>query len=120
MSMACSESHQSQLVVEWVNGIGVVWQLEYFLSLRKNERFLNKEAHQNWKPWLCCPLWHNKYPEGLVGFHLLQNPINEIKGRKSIKILFPPVNKKSIYRIPALKAAWDTQSKLRQFFSNCF
>jgi len=84
-------------VVEWVNGIGVVWQLEYFLSSRKNERFLNKEAHQNWKPWLCCPLWDNKYPGGFVGFHLLQNPITEIKGRESIKIVFSPVNRKSIY-----------------------
>lgn len=57
-----------------MNGTGVVWQLEHFLSLRKNERFLNKESYQNWKPWLCCPLWHNKYPGGLVGFHLLENP----------------------------------------------
>ena len=67
MSIACSESlwlckdilticrpsDSVQLVVEWVNGTaGVAWQLEHFLSSRKNERFLNKEWHQKRKPWL--------------------------------------------------------------------
>ena len=100
-------SHQSPLVVEWVKGIGgcmALWQLEHFLSLRKNERFLNKEAQQNWKPCLCCLQWHNKYPRGLVSFHLLP-PINEIEWRKSVEIVFPLVNKKSIFgtrvRVPS-------------------
>lgn len=74
-------------------GCMALWQLEHFLSLRKNERFLNKEAQQNWKPCLCCLQWHNKYPRGLVSFHLLP-PINEIEWRKSVEIVFPLVNKK--------------------------